>query len=107
MVGVEFVSRPQALPRSAALAREAAKLARSGGDAPGDYPSRIDSAASFIEFRELVAGAGAEVVAEVLQRRPRPEPATLVGKGKVEEIAAVAAPRRYGLTQNHTRRRPN
>jgi GTPase len=37
-----------------------------------------------------VAGAGAEVVAEVLQRRPRPDPATLVGKGKVDEIAAVA-----------------
>ena len=30
------------------------------------------------------------MVAEVLQRRPRPDPATLVGKGKVEEIAAVA-----------------
>jgi GTPase len=30
------------------------------------------------------------VIAEVLQRRPRPDPATLVGKGKVEEIAAVA-----------------
>ncbi len=38
----------------------------------------------------MVAGAGAEIVAEVLQRRPRPDPATLVGKGKVEEIAAVA-----------------
>ena len=49
-----------------------------------------DSGAAFAEFRELVAGAGAEIVAEVLQRRPRPDPATLVGKGKVEEIAAVA-----------------
>jgi GTP-binding protein HflX len=38
----------------------------------------------------LVAGAGAEMVAEVLQRRPRPDPATLIGKGKVEEVAAVA-----------------
>jgi GTP-binding protein HflX len=90
VVGVEFVSRPQALPRSAALAREAAKLARSEGDASGHHAPSIDNAASFIEFRELVAGAGAEIVAEVLQRRPRPDPATLVGKGKVEEIAAVA-----------------
>jgi GTPase len=49
-----------------------------------------DSKAAFTEFRELVTGAGAEIVAEVLQRRPRPDPATLVGKGKVEEIAAVA-----------------
>jgi GTP-binding protein HflX len=37
-----------------------------------------------------VAGAGAQIVAEVLQRRARPDPATLVGKGKVVEIAAVA-----------------
>jgi GTP-binding protein HflX len=83
------------LPRSAALAREAAKLsaiARSGGDAAKEEPRPAvpDSGAAFAEFRELVAGAGAEIVAEVLQRRPRPDPATLVGKGKVEEIAAVA-----------------
>jgi GTPase len=95
LVGVEFVSRPPAVPRSAALAREAAKLAeitRTGGDAtsPQPPPAHADSAAAFAEFRELVAGAGAEIVAEVLQRRPKPDPATLVGKGKVEEIAAVA-----------------
>jgi GTPase len=95
LVGVEFVSRPSAVPRSAVMAREAAKLAeltRTGGDAASHelHPARADNGAAFAEFRELVAGAGAEVVAEVLQRRPRPEPATLVGKGKVEEIAAVA-----------------
>jgi 50S ribosomal subunit-associated GTPase HflX len=59
---------------------------------PGNLiPAAVDSSAAFAEFRELVAGAGAEIVAEVVQRRPRPDPATLVGKGKVEEIAAVAA----------------
>jgi GTP-binding protein HflX len=90
LVGVEFLSRPQALPRSAALAREAALAAR--GDAPGGERSlpSVDNGAAFVEFRELVAGAGADVVAEVLQRRPKPDPATLVGKGKVDEIAAVA-----------------
>jgi GTPase len=77
------------------MAREAAKLAeitRTGGDATSQesHPVRADSSAAFAEFRELVAGAGADIVAEVLQRRPRPDPATLVGKGKVEEIAAVA-----------------
>jgi GTP-binding protein HflX len=90
LVGVEFVSRPKALPRSAALAREAAKLTSTAGHAPEQEHPTPDGSAAFAEFRELVAGAGAEVVAEVLQRRPRPDPATLVGKGKVEEIAAVA-----------------
>ncbi len=93
LVGVEFVSRPSAVSRSAEMARGAAKLAeitRTGGDANSQEsrPNTADTA--FAEFRELVAGAGAEVVAEVLQRRPRPDPATLIGKGKVEEVAAVA-----------------
>ncbi len=57
-----------------------------GASVPG-----LDAEESLAEFRELVASAGGEVVAEVMQRRPRPDPATLVGAGKVEEIAGVAA----------------
>jgi GTP-binding protein HflX len=71
------------------MAREAAKLVKAGGDPPPHAPA-VDSTAAFAEFRELVAGAGAEIVAEVVQRRNSPDPATLVGKGKVEEIGAVA-----------------
>lgn len=55
-------------------------------DAPG-----LDAEESLAEFRELVASAGGEVAAEVLQRRPKADPATLIGAGKVEEIAGVAA----------------
>ncbi len=66
-------TRPQ---RSVAAAREAQGL---------------DAEASLAEFRELLLSAGGQVVAEVLQRRPRPDPATLIGSGKVEEIAAAAA----------------
>jgi len=51
----------------------------------------LDAEASLAEFREVLLSAGGQVVAEVMQRRPRPDPATLVGSGKVEEIAAVAA----------------
>jgi GTP-binding protein HflX len=51
----------------------------------------LDAQASLAEFRELLLSAGGQVAAEVLQRRPRPDPATLIGSGKVEEIAAVAA----------------
>ena len=51
----------------------------------------LDAEESLAEFRELLVSAGGEVAAELLQRRPRPDPATLIGSGKVEEIAAVAA----------------
>jgi GTP-binding protein HflX len=51
----------------------------------------LDAEESLAEFRELVASAGGVVVAELMQRRARPDPATLIGSGKVEEIAGVAA----------------
>ncbi len=51
----------------------------------------MDFEASFAEFRELVLSAGAEIAAEVVQRRAKADPATLLGSGKVEEIAAIAA----------------
>ena len=38
------------------------------------------------ELRELTASAGADIVGEVVQRRPKPDPATLIGSGKVEEL---------------------
>jgi len=46
---------------------------------------------SLAEFRELVRSAGGIVAAEVEQRRARPDPATLIGSGKVEEIAGIVA----------------
>jgi GTP-binding protein HflX len=51
----------------------------------------LDAEESLAEFRELVASAGGVVAAEVMQRRARFDPATLIGAGKVEEIAGVAA----------------
>ena len=75
---------PQAAsPRQSTRPQRAADAAR---DAQG-----LDAEASLAEFRELLLSAGGQVVAEVLQRRPRPDPATLIGSGKVQEIAAVAA----------------
>ena len=44
------------------------------------------------ELRELAVSAGGEVAGEIFQRRQRPEPATLIGSGKVAELkGAVAA----------------
>ncbi|MGO9340483.1 MAG: GTPase HflX [Terracidiphilus sp.] len=51
----------------------------------------LDAEESLAEFRELVASAGGVVAAEVMQRRARLDPATLIGAGKVEEIAGIAA----------------
>jgi len=42
------------------------------------------------ELAALVHTAGAVVVGQVIQRRRRPDPATFVGKGKVDELATLA-----------------
>src|ERR1043165_1905647 len=42
------------------------------------------------ELEKLIETAGGNVVAKVLARRPAPDPATFVGKGKAEEIKAIA-----------------
>ncbi len=46
---------------------------------------------SLEELAELAAGAGAEVLGSTLQVRERVEPATLIGRGKVDEVKAWAA----------------
>ena len=46
---------------------------------------------SLDELRSLATSAGAGVAGEFLQRRDRPDPATLIGRGKLEEIAGAAA----------------
>lgn len=53
--------------------------------------TELDAEESMAEFRELVASAGGVVAAELMQRRARPDPATLIGSGKVEEIRGIAA----------------
>ncbi len=98
MIAVEFASGRRAISRTAALARNAARAVADGDDYLADaeileQPSgaAFDLQASLEEFRELVLSAGGEIVAEVVQRRPKPDPATLLGSGKVEEIAGIAA----------------
>ena len=48
------------------------------------------------ELRELAISAGARIIDEVIQRRDRPDPATFIGKGKVEELREASASRRRG-----------
>ncbi|HPR64004.1 MAG TPA: GTPase HflX [Thermoanaerobaculia bacterium] len=42
------------------------------------------------ELEDLIDTAGAEVIARVIQRRDRPDPATFIGRGKAEEITHLA-----------------
>src|SRR6185312_6828036 len=46
------------------------------------------------EFEALIEAAGAQIVEEVVQRRPHVDPATLVGSGKAHEIAELVRERR-------------
>ena len=41
------------------------------------------------ELAQLAESAGARVVASVVQERARRDPATLIGRGKLAELAAV------------------
>lgn len=54
---------------------------------PGDSEDEVEE--SLAEMRRLAWTAGAEVVCTVVQRRPTPCPATLIGAGKVEQIRSA------------------
>jgi len=78
----------------AAAARDASSSLRVEKSAAGNGKPSIpefDAEESLAELRTLAESAGAEVVGEILQRRDRPDPATLIGAGKLEEIAGAAA----------------
>ena len=52
---------------------------------------RIDAEHSLEELAGLAEAAGARVVLRVLQDRPKPDPATFLGSGKVDVLAQAAA----------------
>ncbi len=56
-----------------------------------DFISDFSSEDSLDELRALAMSAGAEIAGEFTQHKDRPDPATLIGKGKLEEIAGAAA----------------
>ncbi len=97
MVAVEFTGERRKLTAAARLAKTAAAV--SAGTLLDGASSSVEAAraadldfdASLAEFEELARSAGAEVAATLVQRRPRPDPATLVGGGKLEEIEGVIA----------------
>src|SRR5829696_8724830 len=56
-----------------------------------DSPRQFDPEHALEELAGLAEAANAEVVLRVQQERARPDPATFLGKGKVEMLAAAAA----------------
>jgi GTP-binding protein HflX len=100
LVGIDVRSRRAKgrVTGQAQAARESASsaaAAKSGAGAKGNghKPSipEFDADESLAELHTLAGSAGAKVVGQILQRRDRPDPATLIGAGKLEEIAGAAA----------------
>jgi GTP-binding protein HflX len=52
---------------------------------------RLEAERSLEELASLARAAGAEVVLRMLQERPKPDPATFLGAGKVRTLAASCA----------------
>jgi GTP-binding protein HflX len=58
---------------------------------------RAEAEASLEELGQLALSAGANVVGSTLQERPRRDPATLIGRGKVEDVARLSEERDANL----------
>jgi GTPase len=110
LVGIDVRTRGRSakgtVTAQAQAARDAASTgpvagAKGGSQSPGQSSGKsstnkssipeFDAEESLAELRTLAESAGAKVVGEILQRRDRPDPATLIGGGKLEEIAGAAA----------------
>ena len=68
-----------------------ARQAREAGEASRPQLPEFTAEESLAELRELALSAGAQVTGEFLQSREKPDPATLIGRGKLGEIAGAAA----------------
>ncbi len=79
-------SIPDVSPASKAAAPERALLV----GLSLDPRSRVSTESSVAELQQLVRSAGGTVVGTLIQERRRRDPATLVGRGKVEEIRGLS-----------------
>jgi GTP-binding protein HflX len=107
LVAVDFTSDRYRLPAVARQARSAAaidtRLAVERGEealeVEGAHAAEravhgeddLDFEASLAEFQELARSAGATIAAVLVQKRAKPDAATLVGGGKLDEIVATVA----------------
>jgi GTP-binding protein HflX len=88
LVGLDYRAKrkkPKSPTSIAQAARDAASAPRQNSQ------PQFSAEESLGELRDLAVSAGAEIVGDILQHRDSPDPATLIGKGKLEEIAGAAA----------------
>jgi GTP-binding protein HflX len=95
IVVVEFTGelrKSKQLTTSARLARTAAAIEAGEEELPGPASSAaLDLDASRAEFEELARSAGATIATTLVQRRQKPDPFSLVGQGKLDEIVGAVA----------------
>ncbi len=92
LIGIDSGRRPRPLQQAKAARNAAATSSRKSSEKADVSPELPFSAEdSIAELQELATSAGAEVVGQFLQRKEKPDPATLIGSGKLEEIAGAAA----------------
>ena len=98
LVGIDYRVRSRAGPAAnpkgsltagAQAARDSASSVPGASKAP--RIPEFSAEESLDELRSLATSAGAQIAGEFLQHRDKPDPATLIGKGKLEEIAGAAA----------------
>jgi len=93
LVVVEFTGelrKRKQLTAAAQLARTAAAV-MAGEEEVVVQAASLDFDASRAEFEELARSAGATIAATLVQRRQKPDPSSLVGQGKLDEIVGVVA----------------
>ena len=92
LVSLQLTGRRATRGAQAELARKTALLQSEDAEAEPHAPtsSADDFDEQTAEFRELARSAGAQIAAEIVQRRERADAATLIGPGKVAEVAALA-----------------
>jgi GTP-binding protein HflX len=85
------------LTAGARIARTAAAVIAGEEDLPNHAAYSLDFDASRAEFEELARSAGATIAATIVQRRQKPDPSSLVGQGKLDEIVDVVASTKASL----------
>jgi GTP-binding protein HflX len=92
LVGLDYRSRSRNKKgKNSSQVQVARDVATSAAVSKAPAVPEFSAEESLAELRTLATSAGAEIVGELLQHRDRPDPATLIGSGKLEEIAGAAA----------------